>query len=373
MKKLIICFSLIIFAFVVFFFVFLSKQSRLLVAPPVKVLQLLQDAGLAVLNQPAEPNDFTISSLDGRDISFSDYNGNVIILTFWATWCSSCQEEMPSKELLYQRFNNQGLEILAVNLEEEADTVRQFIHNYGYTFPVLLDHYGEVKAGYEVDGYPTNYILNREGKIIAMHTGRLDWNTPEIANAFELLLKVSDVASAITQRLTDAERFALEYPLVGSDNIFVYKNASQTADILANGTGVVFMGFKECPWCQLYAVFLHDIAREIGLARIFYCDIREDRQNNSDSYQRIVTILSDFLQYDDEGRPKVYVPDVTIVNGGKVIGRDFETSKETLGYGTPQEYWNDDRLNAFKERLREGIKKGILRETNSSSGACNEC
>ncbi|MDR2136097.1 MAG: hypothetical protein LBO76_05725, partial [Treponema sp.] len=65
--------------------------------------------------------------------------------------------------------------------------------------------------------------------------------------------------------ISDSERFALEYPLVGNDNIFIYKNAGEAADILANGRGIVFMGFKECPWCQLYAVFLHDAAREMGI------------------------------------------------------------------------------------------------------------
>jgi hypothetical protein len=155
---------------------------------------------------------------------------------------------------------------------------------------------------------------------------------------------------------SDSEKFALEYPLVGRDNIFVYRNASETADILANGRGIVFMGFKECPWCQFYAVFLHDVALELEVEKIFYCDIREDRQSNSEDYRRIVDNLSGQLQYDDEGHPRVYVPDVTIVSRGRIIVHDFETSKETFGYSTPQEYWNDERVNALKERLRAGIK-----------------
>ena len=155
--------------------------------------------------------------------------------------------------------------------------------------------------------------------------------------------------------MSDSERFALEYPLVGSDNIFVYRNAAETADILANGRGIVFIGFKECPWCQLYAVFLHDVALEMGIETIYYCDIREDRENNSESYQRIVSILPGYLQYDDEGRPRVYVPDVSIVSRGRIITRDYETSKDTLGYTTPEEYWNEERVHALKERLRAGI------------------
>jgi len=171
------------------------------------------------------------------------------------------------------------------------------------------------------------------------------------------------------KELSDSERFALEYPLVGSGNIFVYRDASETADILANGRGIVFMGFKECPWCQLYAVFLHDVARELEVEKIYYFDIKEDRQSNSENYRRILDILSCQLQYDDEGRPRVYVPDLSIVSRGRIIVHDYETSKETFGYSTPQEYWNDERVNALKERLRAGIK--VLNQIINRS--CNIC
>jgi hypothetical protein len=171
------------------------------------------------------------------------------------------------------------------------------------------------------------------------------------------------------KELGDSERFALEYPLVGGGNIFVYRNASETADILANGRGIVFMGFKECPWCQFYAVFLHDVARELEVEKIYYFDVREDRQSNSENYRRIVNILSGQLQYDDEGRPGVYVPALSIVSRGRIILHDYETSKETFGYSTPQEYWNDDQVNALKERLRAGIK--VLNQIINRP--CNTC
>jgi len=173
----------------------------------------------------------------------------------------------------------------------------------------------------------------------------------------------------VRKDLSDSERFALDYPLVGSGNIFVYRNAAETADILENGRGIVFMGFKECPWCQFYAVFLQDVARELEVEKIYYFDIREDRQSNSENYRRIVDILSGHLQYDDEGRPRVYVPDLSIVSRGRIITHDFETSNDTLGYSTPEEYWNAERVNELKERLRAGIK--ILNQIISRP--CNTC
>ena len=169
-----------------------------------------------------------------------------------------------------------------------------------------------------------------------------------------------------TFRLTDAERFAADYPLVGLDNLFVYRTAKETTAILRNGTGIVFMGFKECQWCQYYAVYLNEVAREMGISRIFYCDIREDRQNNTDAYQRIVSILTGQLQREDNGRERVYVPDVTILYNGRIIGRDYETSKETLGYKNPEEYWTRGRINSHKKRLRESITK--LTQSNDDCG-----
>ncbi|MCL2444272.1 MAG: hypothetical protein FWD13_12525 [Treponema sp.] len=169
--------------------------------------------------------------------------------------------------------------------------------------------------------------------------------------------KENDNPQGSQQWVTDSEKFALEYPLVGDNNIFVIRNIEQTAEILERGTGIIFLGFKECSWCQVYVVFLQEAALEMDIKRIFYCDIREDRLNNTEGYQRIVNILDGQLQYDDEGRPRVYVPDVTIVNSGKIIGRDFETSKYTLGYETAEEYWNEDRVTALKNRLKEGMSQ----------------
>ncbi|MCL2479889.1 MAG: hypothetical protein FWF22_10325 [Treponema sp.] len=170
-----------------------------------------------------------------------------------------------------------------------------------------------------------------------------------------------------SQWIPDSEKFALDYPLVDKNNIFVIRNAEQTAEILEKGRGVVFIGFKECPWCQVYAVFLHETALEMKINRIFYCDIKEDRENNTDSYRKIVEILRGKLQYDDEGRERIFVPDVTIVDSGKIIGRDYESSNDPLGYETAREYWNEERTSALKKRLSEYM------EQLSPGKPCNSC
>jgi thiol-disulfide isomerase/thioredoxin len=150
---------------------------------------------------------------------------------------------------------------------------------------------------------------------------------------------------------TDAVRFARDYPQVGEDNVFVYRNASQIVDILKGGTGVVFLGFPECPWCQAYAPMLNDVAKDVGIEKIFYCDIREDRTNDTAEYRAIVELLRGHLDLDNEGRPRVFVPDVTVVDRGVIIGHDNETSLISGGV-TPGEYWTHERVLVLNDRLR---------------------
>jgi hypothetical protein len=174
--------------------------------------------------------------------------------------------------------------------------------------------------------------------------------------AFVLLFAACD--SGNDQQISDAEMFWQEFPSVGKDNIFVYRTTTETANILENGTGVVLLGFKECPWCQQYVEHLQDVAREMGIARIYYTDIRQDRENNTVSYQRILSVLvsSGRLQNDPQGNPRVYVPDITMVNKGVIVGRDYMDLDEIRGY-TPQTFWTTERVNERKSKLREAMSR----------------
>ncbi|MBQ8984277.1 hypothetical protein IJ098_00255 [Candidatus Saccharibacteria bacterium] len=164
---------------------------------------------------------------------------------------------------------------------------------------------------------------------------------------------------------TDAERFAAEYTDVDTENVFVYKNAKETLDILEHGTGVVFLGFPECPWCQAYAKYLNEVAKENGIEKIYYYNIKKDREEDNADYQKFVEILGDHLQYDDEGHYRIYVPDVVFVSDGQIVGNDYETSKYTAGAKDPSEYWTEGRVQDLKARLNSFMQlvKGADCET----------
>lgn len=163
---------------------------------------------------------------------------------------------------------------------------------------------------------------------------------------------------------TDAEKFAEEYTLITEENVFVYKDIDEIIEILENGTGIVYLGFPECQWCQYYVNILNEVAKEKGLNEVYYFNILEDRKNNTEKYQKIVSILSGYLYFDAEGNERVMVPDVTAVKDGVIIGHDNETSN--ISEGTPKEYWTDDKINALREKLGEMIIK-------SQEKTCTNC
>jgi cytochrome c biogenesis protein CcmG, thiol:disulfide interchange protein DsbE len=130
--------------------------------------------------------DFQLISLTGETVSLADYEGQPIILNFWATWCPPCRAEMPALEEAYQAYQDEGLVVLALNREESPQTVAAFWQEMTdrgtpLTFAPLLDETGEVGAAYGVFNMPTTYFVSPTGEITAVHRGLL---TPEQINQY---------------------------------------------------------------------------------------------------------------------------------------------------------------------------------------------
>lgn len=165
---------------------------------------------------------------------------------------------------------------------------------------------------------------------------------------------------------SDALKFSSEYPSVDESNIFVYRTSSEIINILKNGTGIVYLGFPECPWCKAYVPYLNEVAKSNGLNKIYYFNILEDRKNNTDAYKEMVSLLKDYLPNDDEGNKRIYVPAVIAVKAGEIVGFDCETAYDTKGYDDPSDYWTDSRVTNLKEKLNKMAKE-------VASNTCSDC
>ena len=166
----------------------------------------------------------------------------------------------------------------------------------------------------------------------------------------------------------DNVKFASEYQSVTEDNVFKYRNIDEIIKIMENGTGVVYLGFPECPWCNAYVKYLNEVAKKEGIDAIYYYNILEDRKNNTEEYQKIVKLLTGNLQYDQEGNERIFVPNVSFHIKGKLIGNDYETSLDTKGLSDPTEYWTEEEVNDLKNTLSK-----YMQQVYVALNACTDC
>lgn len=180
------------------------------------------------------------------------------------------------------------------------------------------------------------------------------------------LLFVDDGVPNIDENKKDNYKFSVEYTKVPMDNAFIYKTEEEIINILEHGSGIVYLGFPECPWCQSYTIYLNEVVKDNGLNTINYLNIKEMRENNTDNYKKIVSLISDLLPYDENGNKRIYVPQVVIVKNGKIIGGDNETSYDVTG--TPSEYWTSETIANLKQKINNFIKIADLNYCTS----CNQ-
>ncbi|MFN3476919.1 MAG: TlpA disulfide reductase family protein [Candidatus Methylomirabilales bacterium] len=133
--------------------------------------------------------DFALPDLNGRKIRLKDFQGHVVFLNFWATWCIPCRAEMPAMEKLHREFKDKGLVILALNFRERPEEIKPFVRELQLTFPILLDRDGKVSDRYQVFGLPTSYLLGRKGEILGTVVGARDWTSEEARALIRALLQ----------------------------------------------------------------------------------------------------------------------------------------------------------------------------------------
>lgn len=161
-------------------------------------LQQLQ-AMLAASAPPSAPSDasadipenplqgqmapaFTLRDTNGRKVSLSDYKGKAVIVDFWATWCAPCKVEIPWLEKFHDQYASQGLEILGVSeddldldnkakLAQEKQDIATKAAQMKINYPVLIDDVSVSKPYGGVDGLPTTFFIDRNGKVVASTLG----------------------------------------------------------------------------------------------------------------------------------------------------------------------------------------------------------
>jgi thiol-disulfide isomerase/thioredoxin len=134
--------------------------------------------------------DFSLDDLDGRSHTLSEYRGKVVLLNFWASWCPPCRLEMPSIERLYQLKLRRPFMVLGINQGETSENAFASLGMFKPmpTFPILLDSKSQVAKSYAVQGLPSSFLLDRDGKIVLRTEGARDFSSAALLKFIEDLL-----------------------------------------------------------------------------------------------------------------------------------------------------------------------------------------
>jgi cytochrome c biogenesis protein CcmG/thiol:disulfide interchange protein DsbE len=147
----------------------------------VELPAALNTTGRGVSTNPgrAAP-DFVLASLDGSRVRLSDLRGRPVLVNFWASWCAPCREEMPEIVRAYGAHAG-ALTVLAVDLQENTEQVRQFASEFGMTFPIVTDTTGAVadawRIGGPIQGIPSSYFVDAKGIVQAREYGPMTAET----------------------------------------------------------------------------------------------------------------------------------------------------------------------------------------------------
>jgi len=133
--------------------------------------------------------DFTLVNLEGDRVRLSDFHGQPVLINLWATWCGPCRIEMPAIQSRFEKYQDDGFAVLAVNFDEQRADVQAFRDEFGLTFQILLDPGAEVQKLYRNRSYPSSFFIDRAGVIQVQHIGvmtegQLDENLKKIGLGF---------------------------------------------------------------------------------------------------------------------------------------------------------------------------------------------
>ena len=178
------------------------------------VSPLLNAAELKKTDMTTPP--LKLESLKGDSVDLNDFKGKVVLVQFWATYCTPCRKEMPSMNKLIKKLEESKtpFKILAVNMGESKADVQKFVDEVKPEFTILMDAKGENVQAWNVFAAPSNFIIDTKGKIIYTVYGGMDWDSDTIVKTLQGLATIVGTASIEKK---DSEKAIEKSELVNTD------------------------------------------------------------------------------------------------------------------------------------------------------------
>ena len=146
-------------------------------------------AGIRSIHPTQPATELDLPDLQGQRARLSDYQGEWVLLTFFASWCGPCRSEMPSLQVLHDSLHSQGFTVLGVSVDDSAAKAQKFVQNLGVSFPVLWDEKGMASQAYRANSIPLSYLIDPRGRIVGMARGARNWSAAK--SVFTSILALS--------------------------------------------------------------------------------------------------------------------------------------------------------------------------------------
>jgi peroxiredoxin len=118
--------------------------------------------------------DFSLQDLDGKPLDLASYRGKVVLLDFWATWCTPCRGEIPHFVELQDKYRDQGLQVIGISMDDGPKPVRAFYQEFKMNYPVAVGNEKVAEAYGGVLGLPVTFLIGRDGRVVAKHVGEVE-------------------------------------------------------------------------------------------------------------------------------------------------------------------------------------------------------
>ena len=156
-------------------FTAITLSAALLTGPAASAAGELQ-----LYDERAEPPALELPDLGGRQHTLDSYRGQVVLVNFWASWCTPCLMEMPSMQRLETALKDRPFRLLAVNVSESRSKAWKFMNLLKVTFTTLLDSTGEAAEAWNVQIYPTSYLIDADGRMRYVAYGAVEWDSDDV-------------------------------------------------------------------------------------------------------------------------------------------------------------------------------------------------
>ena len=142
------------------------------------VIKILPQIDLVGVGSKA-PDFHAVNLATAKPVSIADYQGKVLLVNIWATWCEPCRAEMPAIERLHRLVTDSGFRVVSVSIDKaDSGTVTAFARSFGLTFPILQDQSGAIQDEYQTTGVPESFVVDRQGVIVKKVIGASQWDGP---------------------------------------------------------------------------------------------------------------------------------------------------------------------------------------------------